>query len=86
MNPYKVLGISENSSSKEIKQAFRKMALTHHPDKSKDNGKMFIQINKAYCMIKNKKDKPAPVKFNDLFSHFFTQSAEPVTVTIDIRV
>ena len=33
-NHYQILGISRNADSKEIKQAYRKLALKHHPDKS----------------------------------------------------
>ena len=50
MNPYKILGVNKNASQDEIKNAFRKKALEHHPDKG-GNEEKFKQINEAYSMI-----------------------------------
>ena len=33
---YDVLGVSKNASDKEIKSAFRKLAVTYHPDAGGD--------------------------------------------------
>jgi DnaJ-class molecular chaperone len=45
--PYKVLGVSESATADEIKKAYRKAALKHHPDKGGDEEK-FKEISKAY--------------------------------------
>tara|TARA_Y100000593_G_scaffold93735_1_gene189796 strand:- start:1290 stop:1895 length:606 start_codon:yes stop_codon:yes gene_type:complete len=50
MDPYKILGVNKNASQDEIKKAFRKKALEHHPDKG-GNEEKFKQINEAYSMI-----------------------------------
>jgi curved DNA-binding protein len=47
---YKVLGISKTATTKEIKNAYRKLARKHHPDlnpNDKDAKKNFQQINEA---------------------------------------
>ena len=33
---YKLLGVSKDASEKEIKKAFRKLAVQYHPDKNPD--------------------------------------------------
>lgn len=48
---YDTLGVSESASDQEIKQAFKKLAMQHHPDKGGDGAK-FQQINEAYDSIK----------------------------------
>ena len=34
---YKILGVKKNAGEKEIKRAFKKLALKYHPDKNKKN-------------------------------------------------
>ena len=55
---YKILGVSEDSSADEIKRAFRKLAVQHHPDRGGDE-KKFKEANEAYDTLKdiNKKQE-----------------------------
>ncbi|KAG9121798.1 hypothetical protein FRC07_002100 [Ceratobasidium sp. 392] len=51
-NYYELLGVEEDATADEIKRAFRKLALVHHPDKNHDNveeaTKKFAQLQQAY--------------------------------------
>ena len=44
---YKLLEINKNASSKDIKKAYRRLAVIHHPDKGGDPDK-FKEISKAF--------------------------------------
>ena len=43
-----ILDLSNNFTKKELKQAYLKKCLQHHPDKNKSNGSMFIKCKDAY--------------------------------------
>ena len=52
---YSLLGIKKDASIREIRKAFKKLALIHHPDKSsdEDSHEKFLQLNRAYEVLKD---------------------------------
>lgn len=61
MNPYEVLGVSENASEEEIKRAYKKLVKKYHPDRYQNNPladlaeEKLQEVNEAYDMLmKNK--------------------------------
>jgi len=60
ISPYKILGISAPASQREIKQAYKKLALKYHPDQSAKYGKnareeaheQMVVIQEAYQKLK----------------------------------
>jgi len=44
---YEILGVSKTASADEIKKAFRRLAVQHHPDKEGGNEEKFKEINEA---------------------------------------
>ena len=56
MDYYKTLGVNRNASQSDIKRAFKKQAMKHHPDKGGDP-KQFQQLNEAYEVLGNEQKK-----------------------------
>ncbi|MCT4469827.1 DnaJ C-terminal domain-containing protein [Mycoplasma sp. HS2188] len=56
---YKILGISKDATEKEIKTAYRKLAMQYHPDKLKDgtSDKKMQEINEAYQVLSDKEKR-----------------------------
>jgi curved DNA-binding protein CbpA len=56
-NPYQILGVPQNASTSQIKAAYRKLALKHHPDRQPDDnskrqaGEIFAKISNAYEIV-----------------------------------
>jgi len=53
---YKILDVSKSASADEIKKAYRKLAMKHHPDRGGDANK-FKEINEAYQVLSNPQKK-----------------------------
>ncbi len=66
---YKTLGVDKNASKDEIKQAFRKLAHQHHPDKGGDE-KKFKEINEAYSILSNDEKRQQYDRFGSDFAGF----------------
>ncbi|WP_317206941.1 tetratricopeptide repeat protein [Pontibacter silvestris] len=56
MNYYSILGISQTATSKEVKLAYKQLAIKYHPDKNPGNARaeeLFKLINAAYQVLSN---------------------------------
>ena len=63
---YQTLGISRSSSDNEIKKAFRRLAMKHHPDRNPNDKaaeKKFKAINEAYGILSDPEKKAAYDQF-----------------------
>ena len=81
---YAALGVPRTATTAEIKQAFRKLASQHHPDKGGDTAK-FQAIQAAYAVLgdeqkRSEYNNPQPQfggfgaghpQFNDIFAQMF---------------
>tara|TARA_B100001057_G_scaffold191058_1_gene191894 strand:- start:276 stop:1076 length:801 start_codon:yes stop_codon:yes gene_type:complete len=86
MDYYTRLGVSKNASQDELKKAYKKLSMQHHPDRTGGDDTQFKQINEAYSTLKDPQkraeyDNPQPQGFGpngfqgmggfeDLFSQF----------------
>jgi len=82
---YETLGVEKSADAKEIKKAYRKLAVKHHPDKGGDEHK-FKEINAAYEILSDPEQRVKYDRYglegleggtggatspDDLFSMFF---------------
>ena len=62
MNPYKTLGLKKKATQEEIKEAYKKFAKKHHPDKG-GKAEDFKKINEAYNILKDPEERKLYDKF-----------------------
>lgn len=55
-NYYESLGVDKNATQDDIKKAYRKMAVKHHPDKGGDEEK-FKEVSEAYNVLSDEQKK-----------------------------
>jgi curved DNA-binding protein len=73
---YEVLGVKKTATEEEIKKAYRKLAMKHHPDRNPGNKQAeerFKEINEAYAVLSDKTkrqqyDQFGPSGFSQRFS------------------
>ena len=56
-NYYETLGVSKDASFDEIKKAYRKLSLKHHPDKTGGEDSKFKEINEAYSVLSDQSQR-----------------------------
>ncbi len=63
---YELLGVSKTASADEIKKAYRKLAMKHHPDTNKDNSEAeakFKELTEAYDVLKDEQKRASYDRF-----------------------
>jgi molecular chaperone DnaJ len=59
---YEILGVNRDASDEEIKKAYRKLAMKHHPDRNPDNPKsegLFKEAKEAYEILSDQQKRAA---------------------------
>ena len=57
MDYYDLLGVSRNASDTDIKKAYKKQSMQHHPDRTGGDDTKFKEINEAYQVLSNPEKK-----------------------------
>src|SRR5213078_2209377 len=63
---YEILGVQRGASDADLKAAFRKLAMKHHPDRNpgdKDCEHRFKELNEAYDVLKDGDKRAAYDRF-----------------------
>ena len=63
---YEILGVERGASDDEIKRAFRKLAMEHHPDRNggcADSESRFKELNEAYSVLSDANKRAAYDRF-----------------------
>ena len=79
---YSILGLSKNAKPKDIKSAYRKLALQFHPDKVPDEEKeeaedKFIQVSEAYAVLSDVEKRKIYDKYGKIGLQAHERGADP---------
>lgn len=70
INPYEILGVSQNASNDEIKKAYRELSRKYHPDSYINNPladlaeEKFKQVQEAYDQIMKQRENGSGYSYN----------------------
>lgn len=77
---YKVLGVERNTSDKEIRKAYRKLARQYHPDVNPGDAKAeerFKEINEAYQVLSDKEKRQKYDELGQSYQQWSRMGGQP---------
>jgi curved DNA-binding protein len=77
---YKILGVERKASADDIRKAYRKLAMQHHPDKNPGDKKAedkFKEINEAYQVLSDEQKRSRYDQLGSAYSNFRTSGGRP---------
>ena len=87
-SPYSILNISENASFNEIKSAYRKLSMIHHPDRNLNNTSSrthFQEINNAYQFLISNFNAPSKSSSNiNSFTNHSISKPPPIIINLEV--
>ena len=75
---YKILGVSRNASTEEIRKAYRKLAMQYHPDRNpgdKQAEERFKEINEAYQVLNDSQKRAHYDRVGSAYSNWQQRGA-----------
>lgn len=79
---YSILGLSKKCKAKDIKSAYRKLALKYHPDKvpeaeREESEKKFIEVSEAYTVLSDEEKRKIYDKYGKIGLEAHERGADP---------
>jgi curved DNA-binding protein len=77
---YKILGVERKASEAEIKRAYRKLAMKHHPDRNPGNKQAedkFKEINEAYQVLSDPQKRQRYDQLGDSYFNWQQRGGAP---------
>lgn len=77
---YQILGVNRNASEEDIRKAFRKLAMKHHPDKNPGNKQAeerFKEINEAYEVLSDAQKRARYDQLGESYSRWQQSGGNP---------
>lgn len=75
---YEILGVDRKASQDEIKKAYRKLAMKHHPDRNPDDKEAeekFKEVNEAYQVLSDAEKRSRYDRFGTSYSQWQQRGA-----------